>query len=52
VDPTSITIALTSRILRSASHGAAVTIDDPNFDNTARLFFSLRAERLFSFCQR
>jgi protein-S-isoprenylcysteine O-methyltransferase Ste14 len=40
VDPTNITIALTSRILRWASHGSAVTIDDPNFDNTARLFFA------------
>ena len=40
VDPANITIALTSRILRLASHGAAVTINDPNFDNTARLFFA------------
>jgi hypothetical protein len=40
VDPTNITIALTSRILRWASHGAAVTIDDPNFNNTARLFLA------------
>lgn len=40
VDPTNVTIALTSRILRWASHGAAATIDDPNFDNTARLFFA------------
>ena len=38
VDPTNITIALTSRILRWASHGAPVTIDAPSFDNTARLF--------------
>jgi protein-S-isoprenylcysteine O-methyltransferase Ste14 len=40
VDPTNITIALTSRILRWASRGAAVTIDAPNFDNTARLFLA------------
>jgi protein-S-isoprenylcysteine O-methyltransferase Ste14 len=41
VDPTNITIALTSRILLLASHGAAVTIDAPNFDNAARPFFAL-----------
>jgi hypothetical protein len=40
VDPTNITIALRSRILRSVSHGAAATIDDRNFHNTARLFFA------------
>jgi hypothetical protein len=40
VAPTNITIALTSRILRWASRGAAVTIDAPNFDNTARLFLA------------
>jgi protein-S-isoprenylcysteine O-methyltransferase Ste14 len=40
VDPTNITIALTLRILRWASPGAGVTIDAPNFDNSARLFFA------------
>jgi hypothetical protein len=47
VDATNVTIALTSRILRLASHGVAVTIDDPNFDNTARLFFACGTILLF-----
>jgi len=40
VDPTNITIALTLRILRWASPGTGVTIDAPNFDSKARLFFA------------
>jgi protein-S-isoprenylcysteine O-methyltransferase Ste14 len=40
VDPTNLTIALTLRVLRWASPVAIVTIDAPNFNNTARLFFA------------
>jgi protein-S-isoprenylcysteine O-methyltransferase Ste14 len=40
VDHTNVTIALTLRILRWASPGASVTIDSPNLDGTARLFFA------------
>jgi protein-S-isoprenylcysteine O-methyltransferase Ste14 len=39
-DPTNITIALTLRILRSLNPSAIVTIDAPNFDSIARLFFA------------